>query len=564
MARKVFISILGTGNYVNCHYKVGNQAPMPATRFIQEAIIRHTCINWTEEDRIFIFCTSLEKTGKKGSKEFNWVDNGQEKIFEEIEKEGLESRLKKLRVEIGLKAIIEEIDIKAGFTEKETWDIFDTVYGKLEKDDHIYFDVTHAFRSIPLFSVVLLNYCKFMKSTHVDSIQYGAFEALGPAFEVRKMDLEKRIADIIDLTNIVKLQEYNQFASNLVEFGKVRNLGNAVSKTKKLSNLSNCVKQLEEYIETINLAGIKKGDFIKQFKNNYKNTKRLPSPVKNIFERLDEEIKDFCVEDNYCNIEAAIKWTIKHGMVMQSFPLAQEYLVQRIRDKIIALKPSDMKEIAFRGIISGVLGMKEEDFAKKNWKGKPKSYPIACFLIDSQLIKELREKYNILTSARNDLAHANGNLTYDKLIKDSKIIIECLNILNRGIDGLEVSEFSFPSYPLFLNLSNHPSSAWSDEQLEAARQYGEVKDMEFPAIGPDADENAIEALAEKYEKRIMTLAKDKRLTVHIMGEMTFTYSLVERLKRKGIDCVASTTNRQVEERDGQKVSTFQFVRFRNY
>lgn len=117
---------------------------------------------------------------------------------------------------------------------------------------------------------------------------------------------------------------------------------------------------------------------------------------------------------------------------------------------------------------------------------------------------------------------------------------------------------------LFLNLSNHPSSAWSDEQLAAARQYGEVKDMEFPAIGPDADEAAIVALAEEYEKKIMDLAKNKHLTVHIMGEMTFTFCLVERLKRKGIDCVASTTNRQVEERDGQKLSTFQFVRFRNY
>ena len=249
---------------------------------------------------------------------------------------------------------------------------------------------------------------------------------------------------------------------------------------------------------------------------------------------------------------------------MQSFPLAQEYLVQRIRDKIIALKPSDMEEICFRGIISGVLGMQEKDFEKKNWKGQPKTYPIACFLIESQLIKDLRIKYNILTSARNDLAHANGALPYKKLIADSKSIIECLTILNKGIDGLDISEIKYPSSPLFLNLSNHPSSAWSDEQLAAARQYGEVKDMEFPAIGPDADEAAIVALAEEYEKKIMDLAKNKHLTVHIMGEMTFTFCLVERLKRKGIDCVASTTNRQVEERDGQKVSTFQFVRFRNY
>jgi hypothetical protein len=52
--------------------------------------------------------------------------------------------------------------------------------------------------------------------------------------------------------------------------------------------------------------------------------------------------------------------------------------------------------------------------------------------------------------------------------------------------------------------------------------------------------------------------------VHIMGEMTFTFALVNLLKEVGIKCIASTTKRNVEEIDGKHVSTFQFVQFREY
>lgn len=50
-----------------------------------------------------------------------------------------------------------------------------------------------------------------------------------------------------------------------------------------------------------------------------------------------------------------------------------------------------------------------------------------------------------------------------------------------------------------------------------------------------------------------------------MGEMTFTYALVKRLKEAGIRCVASTTKRIcTENADGSRTSQFNFVRFRDY
>jgi hypothetical protein len=52
--------------------------------------------------------------------------------------------------------------------------------------------------------------------------------------------------------------------------------------------------------------------------------------------------------------------------------------------------------------------------------------------------------------------------------------------------------------------------------------------------------------------------------VHLMGEMTFTFRLVTMLQAAGIPCIASTTHRTVEERDGKKIVQFEFVQFRPY
>lgn len=118
---------------------------------------------------------------------------------------------------------------------------------------------------------------------------------------------------------------------------------------------------------------------------------------------------------------------------------------------------------------------------------------------------------------------------------------------------------------LFLNLSNHPSAQWSAEQMQAAQAYGEVVDMPFPQVSPYADEDENELLVDDYCHRILKLANHHHLTVHLMGEMTFCFSLVCRLQALGITCVASCSERQAEDvGDGIKQSRFSFIRFRRY
>lgn len=116
----------------------------------------------------------------------------------------------------------------------------------------------------------------------------------------------------------------------------------------------------------------------------------------------------------------------------------------------------------------------------------------------------------------------------------------------------------------FVNFSNHPTTRWGKKQLEAALQYGEVVDFPFPVVSPEMNENDMHRLADKYAEQLLKVYGAKT-TVHIMGEMTFTFMVVTRLKELGIRCVASTTERKVTyNSDGVKQTEFQFVMFREY
>jgi RNase P subunit RPR2 len=118
---------------------------------------------------------------------------------------------------------------------------------------------------------------------------------------------------------------------------------------------------------------------------------------------------------------------------------------------------------------------------------------------------------------------------------------------------------------MLLNLSNHPSNNWPENQRSAALQYGEIIDMPFPNISPNATQEEIETLAQEYLEQIKNMAQHQQVTVHLMGELTFCFNLVQLLKREGIPCVASTTERiAVEAEDGSKTSQFKFVQFRPY
>ncbi|MFM2392284.1 MAG: hypothetical protein RLZZ546_261 [Bacteroidota bacterium] len=115
---------------------------------------------------------------------------------------------------------------------------------------------------------------------------------------------------------------------------------------------------------------------------------------------------------------------------------------------------------------------------------------------------------------------------------------------------------------MLLNLSNHPFENWSDSQKQAAiDRFGSVQDLAFPNIDPEFTKDEITDLVREYIIKAQSFHPN---CIHIMGELTFTFSFVSFCRYIGVKCFASTTHRIVEEIDGKKVTTFDFKQFRPY
>lgn len=72
MARKIFLSVLGTGFYEKCKYKKDDFLSSE-TRFIQQAMLEyHDVKSWTEDCVVCILLTNK-------AKEANWIVRGNER-----------------------------------------------------------------------------------------------------------------------------------------------------------------------------------------------------------------------------------------------------------------------------------------------------------------------------------------------------------------------------------------------------------------------------------------------------------------------------------------------------
>lgn len=118
---------------------------------------------------------------------------------------------------------------------------------------------------------------------------------------------------------------------------------------------------------------------------------------------------------------------------------------------------------------------------------------------------------------------------------------------------------------MFINFSNHNSSSWSDEQITAAKAYGNIEDLSFPSIDPKATKEDIQNLAVLYVNKIMSLSP---ACVMCQGEFCFSYAVINLLKERGIQVVAACSERVVQEEkignETKRVSIFKFIQFREY
>lgn len=562
MARKVFISVLGTGLYSECVYKMGD-FQSDATRFIQQATLQMLTQQkvggeWTKDDQIYIVLTEKAKAD-------NWEVPNDTRHNPKTGKEEPYIGLKSVLEQMQLPTPIEVIDIPDGNNEKELWDIFYKVYTILEDGDELYFDLTHGFRYLPMLVLVLGNYAKFLKHTEVRSVTYGNYEA--------------NVKTIQDITPLAALQDWTNAAADYINHGDAKKLKDCADKPliaiaretkgqdQDATTLRKLSKQLYEFSNSISFN---RGDEIIIGKQS-EQIKALLSkadaeyirPMGPLFKQIAKSVKNFTPDSPENMIEAS-RLCLDHSYYQASITLLQEGIVSILCRKFhLDIKDKGDREIATQAL--NKLGLEQKKDSNKYRPLSPYKETIIDRIIGSGIISsELANQWNQITEDRNDFNHAGLRASYKDPETLRSSISSYLSAVSNEISAIKAYAPGTP--PLLVNLSNHPYKDWSESQKKAAEKYGEVQDMAFPAIDPAMKIDDIKkeiAAPQIYE--IKNMCKERRITVHIMGEMFYTFYVVSQLKAFGIQCICSTSERIVEDLGGgEKKVTFRFKRFRDY
>ncbi len=434
MARKVFISILGTGFYSECKY-VTDEFKSTNTKFAQEALLEsYNAKEWRENDIALFFLTDYAKT-------FNW--NIKERKHNQdglVEYKGLKYVMEDMNLPI---QIVDKF-IPNGKNEEEMWEIFTTIFNVLEENDEVYIDLTHSFRYLPMLLLVLSNYAKFLKNIKVVSLSYGNFEA---------RNHETNEAPIVNLLPITALQDWTFAAADYLKNGNVERLVDlsstqlkpilreAKGTNKDAILINKFIKKLQEATEDfqtcrgLNIINSSNINALKSQLEDLEST--FIKPLDPVIKKISDSFEVFDKEQNIQNGFNAAKWCLENGLYQQSATILQENVVSFFCNKHqIDIANEDEREIinSVFFIIIYKITDSEDSWSKVARKYKDKVYAL---LEDSTLTnKEIVDSFGRLTELRNDINHAGMRtkqkpLTVDqikaKIQNEMEIITSILN-----------------------------------------------------------------------------------------------------------------------------------------
>jgi len=404
MARR-FISFLGTSPYLECCYRFNEKITSPV-RFVQESTIGFCCRDWGDYDRVLIFATAEAENR-------NWVDNGHGDG-----QMGLAARLARLK----LKCPVQMVHIPEGHDESQIWDIFALVLEQLKHGDEVLFDITHAFRSIPLLAMVILNYAKVAFNARLIGIYYGAFEVLGNPRRVEKElpDPKSRVVPLLDLTPLDRLLDWSFAVDKWIKAGDATAL-QALARASlapllkesqgknpaaaAFRRLGDSLKQFTMSMSTCRSKEISKNALLLKEVVDECGRADLVSPLKPLLARIENEVSRFRQDPVADGIQSA-RWCLEHHLIQQGITILYETLVTWCL--VAAGERGLISDKDARMIASQALDIVKRQRPEHAWEGGAKKDPVLTRRLVNMIhaCPGVAKAASILREYRNDINHS--------------------------------------------------------------------------------------------------------------------------------------------------------------
>lgn len=310
-----------------------------------------------------------------------------------------------------------KIIIPYGKNQKEFWEIFD-IFSKLEvENSEILFDITHGFRSIPLFVSTILNFFKNQKNAIIKGVYYGIFEAK-----------HNDITPVINVLPFIELNNWIEAGNIFSKYGDGREIKNLIEKkfaklaqediekVKKYKEIKNIANELEIYTKSIGFAAVDLYlESIEKIGNKIEKITQIPKDFKAfeyILSDLNKESKLYCFDKKWKRYLKVVEIFFHKNRYAQALTLLRELMHYYIYEELNII--DNIKE--FDRKISGII----------NEEGKKDSSLILnkkfIRLIDK--IKQMRNRTN-----HAFLGEGGRKTLNTSIIELENLINQCKNLL---------------------------------------------------------------------------------------------------------------------------------------
>lgn len=269
----------------------------------------------------------------------------------------------------------------------ENFGLLSTLVDYIDENDEIYFDITHSFRSLPMYEFLTIEYLKAtrQKNFKIGLISYGMFE-------VSKANNNK--TPIVDMTQIVDILEWIKAVEEFNKFGTAYLLQELLDKSPDMFDLSKEERKMFRFLgDAISVNQTK--DFKKLVEGCYKLNKNdcskvINSVVAQIFKDISDRFSE-CTNDEILLLFELALWNLEKKRYLNGAVIAVESVLFYIEQ----------------------LTGKSRDYLRD---------AVVKIKVQSDIVRNFLNLYNSIRKTRNNLCHMNliSQTELDKFIEDIK------------------------------------------------------------------------------------------------------------------------------------------------
>jgi CRISPR-associated DxTHG motif protein len=394
------LTFLDTGNYqsVTYHWGEGREC---TTCFFPEALA-----TWLQPAEILVLLTAEAKTHQ------HWTD--------------LQQRLRDRNL-----VQPQPIDIPSGKSEKELWEIFATLTGCVDSRLPVVFDVTHAFRSLPIVALLATAYLRVAHTVNLQGLLYGAFEA--------KVDGR---APVFDLTPFVALLDWVTATDQFLRTGSAEALAALLpSNDPATGPLAATVSGITQGLHLLRPMDVMReaATLPNRIAAAVPTVSQIVPPFASLIQRVNADYGAFGLSnptDYAANAKSSlirqlqmVEWYYKKGQYVHALSMAREWLPSLLcchfgLDPMVEANRQEMEFLLARGgrVEDSATGAIKESPYRAGWK---------ALAGQKRLSRLWGDPWN-LAKLRNDVLHSGFRKdprTAQAIAEDTRKVIDELKAL---------------------------------------------------------------------------------------------------------------------------------------